>query len=88
MAHPEPHQTPSILGSMTPTTPTPQYPQQEPEPRALTKTSSMQQLEQWVRTQRVRNQDDDARRWVGIFLVSHDVISENLKCVCIPGLNK
>ncbi|CDQ75625.1 unnamed protein product [Oncorhynchus mykiss] len=61
MAHHEPHQTPSILGSMTTTTPTPQYPQQEPEPRALTRTSSMQQLEQWVRTQRVRNQDDDTR---------------------------
>uniref|UniRef100_A0A8C7V876 PH domain-containing protein n=1 Tax=Oncorhynchus mykiss TaxID=8022 RepID=A0A8C7V876_ONCMY len=33
----------------------------KPEPRALTRTSSMQQLEQWVRTQRVRNQDDDTR---------------------------
>uniref|UniRef100_A0A674DV30 Pleckstrin homology domain containing A5 n=1 Tax=Salmo trutta TaxID=8032 RepID=A0A674DV30_SALTR len=41
------------------TTPTPQYPYGEPEPRTLTRTNSMQQLEQWVRTQRVRNQDDD-----------------------------
>uniref|UniRef100_A0A4W5PRU9 PH domain-containing protein n=1 Tax=Hucho hucho TaxID=62062 RepID=A0A4W5PRU9_9TELE len=46
-------------GSMTPTTPTSQYPHGEPEPRTLTRTNSMQQLEQWVRTQRVRNQDDD-----------------------------
>ncbi|XP_029553177.1 pleckstrin homology domain-containing family A member 5 isoform X1 [Salmo trutta] len=73
MVHPEPHQTPSILGSMTPTTPTPQYPQQEPEPRALTRTSSMQQLEQWVRTQRVRNQDDDARS-----IMSYQTLPRNM----------
>ncbi|XP_038857598.1 pleckstrin homology domain-containing family A member 5-like isoform X1 [Salvelinus namaycush] len=70
MAHPEPHQTPSILGSMTPT---PQYPQQEPEPRALTRTSSMQQLEQWVRTQRVRNQDDDTRS-----IMSYQTLPRNM----------
>lgn len=38
-------------------------PNHEPE-RTLSRTSSMQQLEQWVRTQRVRNQDDDTRRLV------------------------
>ncbi|XP_064807231.1 pleckstrin homology domain-containing family A member 5-like isoform X3 [Oncorhynchus masou masou] len=73
MAHHEPHQSPSILGSMTPTTPTPQYPQQEPEPRALTRTSSMQQLEQWVRTQRVRNQDDDTRS-----IMSYQTLPRNM----------
>uniref|UniRef100_A0A674DV06 Pleckstrin homology domain containing A5 n=1 Tax=Salmo trutta TaxID=8032 RepID=A0A674DV06_SALTR len=57
MTNPQPHRTPSIQGSIT--TPTPQYPYGEPEPRTLTRTNSMQQLEQWVRTQRVRNQDDD-----------------------------
>uniref|UniRef100_A0A3P8XMI6 Uncharacterized protein n=1 Tax=Esox lucius TaxID=8010 RepID=A0A3P8XMI6_ESOLU len=61
MAHPQPHRTPSVQGSITPTTPTNQYPHQEPEVRTLTRTNSMQQLEQWVRTQRVRNQDDDTR---------------------------
>uniref|UniRef100_A0A4W5PNR8 PH domain-containing protein n=1 Tax=Hucho hucho TaxID=62062 RepID=A0A4W5PNR8_9TELE len=59
LTNPQPHRTPSIQGSMTPTTPTSQYPHGEPEPRTLTRTNSMQQLEQWVRTQRVRNQDDD-----------------------------
>lgn len=38
-------------------------PAHEPE-RSLSRTSSMQQLEQWVRTQRVRSQDDDTRRLV------------------------
>lgn len=38
-------------------------PTHEPE-RTLSRTSSMQQLEQWVRTQRGRNQDDDTRRFV------------------------
>ncbi|XP_045079488.1 pleckstrin homology domain-containing family A member 5-like [Coregonus clupeaformis] len=71
MAHPQPHQTPSIQGSMTPTTPTPQYPQQEP--RTLTRTSSMQQLEQWVRTQRVRNQDDDTRS-----IISYQTLPRNM----------
>lgn len=35
----------------------------EPD-RSLSRTSSMQQLEQWVRTQRGRSQDDDTRRLV------------------------
>lgn len=34
--------------------------------RNLSRTSSMQQLEQWVRTQRGRGQDDDNRRSVGL----------------------
>lgn len=38
-------------------------PTHEPD-RTLSRTSSMQQLEQWVRTQRGRNQDDDTRRSV------------------------
>lgn len=38
-------------------------PTHEPD-RTLSRTSSMQQLEQWVRTQRGRNQDDDTRRLV------------------------
>lgn len=36
-------------------------PAHEPE-RTLSRTNSMQQLEQWVRTQRGRSQDDDTRR--------------------------
>lgn len=36
-------------------------PSSEPD-RNLSRTSSMQQLEQWVRSQRGRGQDDDARR--------------------------
>lgn len=34
--------------------------------RNLSRTSSMQQLEQWVRTQRGRGQEDDSRRSVGL----------------------
>lgn len=41
--------------------PVQQSPISEPD-RNLSRTSSMQQLEQWVRTQRGRGQDDDARR--------------------------
>uniref|UniRef100_A0A8C8G2Q2 PH domain-containing protein n=1 Tax=Oncorhynchus tshawytscha TaxID=74940 RepID=A0A8C8G2Q2_ONCTS len=45
----------------------------KPEPRALTRTSSMQQLEQWVRTQRVRNQDDDTRS-----IMSYQTLPRNM----------
>lgn len=38
--------------------------------RNLSRTSSMQQLEQWVRTQRGRGQDDDNRRSVGLWRCS------------------
>lgn len=44
-------------------------PQKTPTPeadRSLSRTSSMQQLEQWVRTQRGRGQEDDNRRWAGL----------------------
>uniref|UniRef100_A0A8C7CZ85 Pleckstrin homology domain containing A5 n=1 Tax=Oncorhynchus kisutch TaxID=8019 RepID=A0A8C7CZ85_ONCKI len=58
---------------MTPTTPTPQYPHGEPEPRTLTRTNSMQQLEQWVRTQRVRNQDDDTHS-----IMSYQTLPRNM----------
>nr|XP_046200404.1 pleckstrin homology domain-containing family A member 5-like isoform X7 [Oncorhynchus gorbuscha] len=73
MTNPQPHRTPSIQGSMTPTTPTPQYPHGEPEPRTLTRTNSMQQLEQWVRTQRVRNQDDDTHS-----IMSYQTLPRNM----------
>ncbi|KAM9570498.1 pleckstrin homology domain-containing family A member 5-like isoform 10-T10 [Salvelinus alpinus] len=71
MTNPQPHRTPSIQGSMTPTTP--QYPHGEPEPRTLTRTNSMQQLEQWVRTQRVRNQDDDTHS-----IMSYQTLPRNM----------
>ncbi|KAE8296137.1 Pleckstrin-like proteiny domain-containing family A member 5 [Larimichthys crocea] len=60
------HRSPQVNGSgeQCPSNgtevPTQRSPNQEPE-RALSRTSSMQQLEQWVRTQRGRNQDDDTR---------------------------
>lgn len=63
------HRSPQVNGSgeQCPSNgtevPTQRSPNQEPE-RALSRTSSMQQLEQWVRTQRGRNQDDDTRRSV------------------------
>lgn len=49
-----------------PGVPPQQSPTHEPE-RTLSRTSSMQQLEQWVRTQRGRNQDDDTRRLVWLY---------------------
>uniref|UniRef100_A0A3B5R4D0 Pleckstrin homology domain containing A5 n=1 Tax=Xiphophorus maculatus TaxID=8083 RepID=A0A3B5R4D0_XIPMA len=57
---------PQVNGSVEPCkangtgVPVQQSPISEPE-RNLSRTSSMQQLEQWVRTQRGRGQDDDAR---------------------------
>ncbi|XP_062245211.1 pleckstrin homology domain-containing family A member 5-like isoform X1 [Platichthys flesus] len=61
-----PHRSPQVNGSgeQFPADRTRVPPQQSPnyEPeRNLSRTSSMQQLEQWVRTQRVRSQDDDTR---------------------------
>ncbi|XP_053283645.1 pleckstrin homology domain-containing family A member 5 isoform X5 [Pleuronectes platessa] len=61
-----PHRSPQLNGSgeQFPADRTRVPPQQSPnyEPeRNLSRTSSMQQLEQWVRTQRVRSQDDDTR---------------------------
>ncbi|XP_077567740.1 pleckstrin homology domain-containing family A member 5-like isoform X10 [Stigmatopora nigra] len=58
------HHSPQINGSGEPTNnngiPTQISPNYEPE-KTLSRTSSMQQLEQWVRTQRGRTQDDDTR---------------------------
>ncbi|XP_027887578.1 pleckstrin homology domain-containing family A member 5-like isoform X6 [Xiphophorus couchianus] len=57
---------PQVNGSVEPCkangtgVPVQQSPISEPD-RNLSRTSSMQQLEQWVRTQRGRGQDDDAR---------------------------
>ncbi|KAM9816478.1 pleckstrin homology domain-containing family A member 5-like isoform 9-T9 [Syngnathus typhle] len=60
------HQTPQVNGGGEPGpvdhagVPPQQSSNYEPE-RTLSRTSSMQQLEQWVRTQRGRTQDDDTR---------------------------
>ncbi|XP_077452004.1 pleckstrin homology domain-containing family A member 5-like isoform X4 [Stigmatopora argus] len=58
------HHSPQINGSGEPTDnngiPPQINPNYEPE-KTLSRTSSMQQLEQWVRTQRGRTQDDDTR---------------------------
>ncbi|XP_049579560.1 pleckstrin homology domain-containing family A member 5 isoform X16 [Syngnathus scovelli] len=60
------HQTPQVNGGGEPGpvdnagAPPQQSSNYEPE-RTLSRTSSMQQLEQWVRTQRGRTQDDDTR---------------------------
>lgn len=65
-----PHRSPQVNGSGEQSHPADgtgaaprRSPTHEPD-RSLSRTSSMQQLEQWVRTQRGRNQDDDARRLV------------------------
>ncbi|XP_037109704.1 pleckstrin homology domain-containing family A member 5-like isoform X16 [Syngnathus acus] len=61
------HQTPQVNGGGEPGpvdnagVPPQQSSNYEPE-RTLSRTSSMQQLEQWVRTQRGRTQDDDDTR--------------------------
>uniref|UniRef100_A0A8C8DMK9 Pleckstrin homology domain containing A5 n=1 Tax=Oryzias sinensis TaxID=183150 RepID=A0A8C8DMK9_9TELE len=69
-----PYQAPQVNGSeeLRPPEGT-GFPQQQSstgEPvRSLSRTNSMQQLEQWVRTQRGRNQDEDTRRltWRSLF---------------------
>ncbi|XP_053174573.1 pleckstrin homology domain-containing family A member 5-like isoform X3 [Scomber japonicus] len=53
-------------------------PNHEPE-RTLSRTSSMQQLEQWVRTQRVRNQDDDTRS-----ITSYQTLPRNMPSHRVP----
>lgn len=81
-----PHRSPQVNGSgeQCPADGTRVPPQQSPthEPdRTLSRTSSMQQLEQWVRTQRGRNQDDDTRRLVRLLYdLLHCVISKYLCC--------
>ncbi|XP_044213637.1 pleckstrin homology domain-containing family A member 5-like isoform X5 [Thunnus albacares] len=53
-------------------------PTHEPE-RTLSRTSSMQQLEQWVRTQRGRNQDDDTRS-----VASYQTLPRNMPSHRVP----
>ncbi|XP_061576954.1 pleckstrin homology domain-containing family A member 5-like isoform X7 [Cololabis saira] len=77
------HHDPQVNGSGDPCPPdrTDVPPQQgsthEPE-RSLSRTSSMQQLEQWVRTQR-RNQDDDTRS-----ISSYQTLPRNLPSHRVP----
>ncbi|XP_039664282.1 pleckstrin homology domain-containing family A member 5-like isoform X25 [Perca fluviatilis] len=47
--------------------------------RTLSRTSSMQQLEQWVRTQRGRNQDDDTRS-----ITSYQTLPRNMPSHRVP----
>lgn len=69
-----PNRSPQVNGSGEqcptdgPGVPPQQSPTHEPE-RTLSRTSSMQQLEHWVRTQRGRNQDDDTRRLVSVIFL-------------------
>ncbi|XP_047240956.1 pleckstrin homology domain-containing family A member 5-like isoform X9 [Girardinichthys multiradiatus] len=58
--------------------PVQQSPTSEPE-RNLSRTSSMQQLEQWVRTQRGRSQDDDARS-----ITSYQTLPRNMPSHRVP----
>uniref|UniRef100_A0A3B4VIM7 Pleckstrin homology domain containing A5 n=1 Tax=Seriola dumerili TaxID=41447 RepID=A0A3B4VIM7_SERDU len=53
-------------------------PTHEPD-RTLSRTSSMQQLEQWVRTQRGRNQDDDTRS-----ITSYQTLPRNMPSHRVP----
>lgn len=53
-------------------------PSSEPD-RNLSRTSSMQQLEQWVRSQRGRGQDDDARS-----ITSYQTLPRNLPSHRVP----
>ncbi|XP_026166452.1 pleckstrin homology domain-containing family A member 5-like isoform X1 [Mastacembelus armatus] len=53
-------------------------PTQEPD-RSLSRTNSMQQLEQWVRTQRGRNQDDDTRS-----ITSYQTLPRNMPSHRVP----
>lgn len=65
-----PHLTPQVNGLGEPCqsngsgVPSHRSPAPLEQDRSLSRTSSMQQLEQWVRTQRGRSQDDDTRRSV------------------------
>ncbi|KAG7267033.1 hypothetical protein CRUP_004168 [Coryphaenoides rupestris] len=55
---------------------------QEPE-RSLSRTSSMQQLEQWVRTQRGRGQDDDTRS-----IASYQTLPRNMPSYRGPAMHQ
>ncbi|XP_035012656.1 pleckstrin homology domain-containing family A member 5 isoform X4 [Hippoglossus stenolepis] len=79
-----PHQSPQVNGSgdQFPADGTRVPPQRSPnyEPdRNLSRTSSMQQLEQWVRTQRVRSQDDDTRS-----ITSYQTLPRNMPSHRVP----
>ncbi|XP_034391034.1 pleckstrin homology domain-containing family A member 5-like isoform X7 [Cyclopterus lumpus] len=78
------HRSPQVNGSgeHCPPDGTGVPPQQSPthEPdRTLTRTSSMQQLEHWVRTQRGRNQDDDTRS-----ITSYQTLPRNMPSYRVP----
>ncbi|XP_039988644.1 pleckstrin homology domain-containing family A member 5-like isoform X1 [Xiphias gladius] len=62
-------------GTRVPPQPSPTH---EPD-RTLSRTSSMQQLEQWVRTQRGRNQDDDTRS-----ITSYQTLPRNMPSHRVP----
>ncbi|XP_030587386.1 pleckstrin homology domain-containing family A member 5 isoform X4 [Archocentrus centrarchus] len=79
-----PHHSPQVNGSgeQRPANGTGVPPQQSPphEPdRSLSRTSSMHQLEQWVRTQRGRNQDDDTRS-----ITSYQTLPRNMPSHRVP----
>uniref|UniRef100_A0A3Q3WLZ1 Uncharacterized protein n=1 Tax=Mola mola TaxID=94237 RepID=A0A3Q3WLZ1_MOLML len=80
-----PHRSPQVNGSGEQSHPADgtgaaprRSPTHEPD-RSLSRTSSMQQLEQWVRTQRGRNQDDDARS-----VSSYQTLPRNMPSHQIP----
>ncbi|GAA6224034.1 pleckstrin homology domain-containing family A member 5-like isoform X5 [Lates japonicus] len=80
------HRSPQVNGSseQCPADGTGIPPQRSPthEPdRTLSRTSSMQQLEQWVRTQRGRNQDDDTRS-----ITSYQTLPRNMPSHRVPYL--
>ncbi|XP_075883525.1 pleckstrin homology domain-containing family A member 5 isoform X2 [Nelusetta ayraudi] len=80
-----PHRSPQVNGSEEPcpANGTGVPPHRSPAPlepdRSLSRTSSMQQLEQWVRTQRGRGQDDDARS-----VSSYQTLPRNLPSHRVP----
>ncbi|RVE71656.1 hypothetical protein OJAV_G00054000 [Oryzias javanicus] len=79
-----PYQAPQVNGSeeLRPPEGTgfPQQPSSTCEPdRSLSRTNSMQQLEQWVRTQRGRNQDDDTRS-----ITSYQTLPRNMPSHRVP----
>ncbi|KAM9754714.1 pleckstrin homology domain-containing family A member 5 isoform 12-T12 [Menidia menidia] len=78
------HHSPQVNGSGEPGpaeqtgAPGQQSPSHEPD-RSLSRTSSMQQLEQWVRTQRGRGQDDDTRS-----ITSYQTLPRNMPSHRMP----
>ncbi|XP_024138160.1 pleckstrin homology domain-containing family A member 5 isoform X5 [Oryzias melastigma] len=79
-----PYQAPQVNGSEEPRPPEgtglPHQPSSTGDPdRSLSRTSSMQQLEQWVRTQRGRNQDEDTRS-----ITSYQTLPRNMPSHRVP----